>query len=174
MNKKIMLIISIASIFFLTACSSPTTRLEEGVDNLVVGGNYSPSGCFLVNEETEYRMKVVENTLDINTVGEYIVRYEYTLNEVLYTCERVLFVEDHTPPTIMLLPGIDTIYVGEIHEDAGVEVEDNYYTEGFEIEVASNVDTSVPGSYEITYTVTDLSNNVSTMKRIVHVLQEEE
>jgi xanthosine utilization system XapX-like protein len=77
---------------------------------------------------------------------------------------------DQTPPVLTLNLGIDTILVGEEWIDESATVIDNS-NEAIEIVVTGSVNTSVAGTYEITYTATDSSGNTSSIKRFVTVYE---
>lgn len=104
---------------------------------------------------------------DDSTPGQYILEYlvyDDAGNESIIT--RTVIVQDTTPPDIYLNSGIDTIYAGVEHIDAGIQVvELGDYT----IEITSNVDETLPGSYMIEYTVTDDVDNESIIVRHVTV-----
>jgi prepilin-type N-terminal cleavage/methylation domain-containing protein len=79
---------------------------------------------------------------------------------------------DLIPPVITLNGNsIVSINIGEIYSDAGSSAIDN--TDGDitnKIVTSGTVNTSIPGSYSITYTVTDTAGNTSTVTRTVKVL----
>lgn len=75
---------------------------------------------------------------------------------------------DTTKPIVVLNPGIDTIVAFNSFIDSGVSVTD-FNT--FNVEVIGTVSHETMGRYEITYRITDDANNVSEIKRIVHVIK---
>jgi hypothetical protein len=79
----------------------------------------------------------------------------------------ILRIIDRTLPSVDLNPSLDTISQGHTFEDTGVTVT---HLSDVTIEVSGQVNTNVPGEYILTYTVTDIFNNVTTMIRIVTVL----
>ena len=76
---------------------------------------------------------------------------------------------DSEAPKITL-KGNKTIYLetGSKYDDEGVDVSDNC-DDKLKVKTDSNLDTNTPGSYKITYTVTDSSNNTSSEERIINV-----
>ncbi len=120
--------------------------------------------------DSNYIMVVKYNDVDINTVGEYDVLYEITIKDELYTCTRKVFVIDDIAPTVTLNAGIDTVVVGTEHVDASVTYFDNL-DEELSLEVVSDVDTSVVGSYTIKYIVKDQSDNTTVLIRNVNVVE---
>ena len=169
--KKIILVLAL--LIFLTGCKTTNDYhfiVEETNDNVEVNTKYVKRGVILVVNDTEYRMKLVSSTVDTSTVGVYEVGYEYELDEEVYTFTRKVFVNDYTSPVITLNPGIDTIKQGEDWIDNGVTITDNVDTDLSYI-TSSNVDTSITGTYQVTYTTVDDSGNSSTVVRVVTVIE---
>lgn len=168
--KKILT--TLIFVFLLTSCS-PTikTNLVPNNDTILVGNPYTLKGCKVSINKNEYSMKVLENTIDNQEVGEYQITYYYDYNEERILCYRKVFVTDQEAPTVSLNPGIDTITLGAEWIDKGVSYEDNYY-ETLEVQIYSTVDTSKVGDYVVIYTVIDGSNNQTTIERHVTVIGE--
>lgn len=79
---------------------------------------------------------------------------------------------DNTPPVITLVgnESIEVVYNAKFG-DLGAEAHDD--TDGaITVTTQQNVDTSMPGTYEITYTATDASGNSSQATRTVVVLED--
>ena len=113
------------------------------------------------------------NPVDTNYLGRYEIEYTVTdLSGNVTTVVRVVNVVDTTAPTASLIPGVDTIYVGETHLDESINVLDNYSV-SLTITTNSNVDTTVAGTYTIEYTVIDGEGNVATIIRYVNVIEKE-
>jgi len=72
-----------------------------------------------------------------------------------------------------LKPGIDTVYIGQTHEDTGISLF-NVTLEIAQIDVTSNVDTSIAGEYVIQYQITNLETSIEIgIERYVYVLSED-
>lgn len=84
--------------------------------------------------------------------------------------DKVELVKDKSAPTITH-PGDTTVRVGaDFDPMAGVEVSDACSdVSASDITVTGDVDTSTPGDYELTYTVTDPSGNEATATRTIIV-----
>ena len=79
-------------------------------------------------------------------------------------------VEGENPVMFALIGDpIMTVEVGKELLDPGVIIVDNYDSE-VDVTVESNVNTSMIGTYTITYTATDSSGNSAQLIRIVHVV----
>ena len=83
---------------------------------------------------------------------------------------RQIIKEDKTPPQITLNGKNETIYKGTSYQDKGASVTDNC-DNNLTIKTSGTVDTNKIGTYTITYEVTDLSGNVSSVKRTVKVIE---
>jgi hypothetical protein len=115
----------------------------------------------------------VEQNVDFNTIGEYLI--SYTVSDMAgntTTITRTIIVQDTTAPAFTFLPGVDTVLQGEAWVDAGYEVSDNYTAfEDLQITEEGNVDTSILGAYDITYQVEDELGNKTTMVRTIYVVE---
>lgn len=178
--KKIIVLLFF--VLLLTGCT-PTIEyvLEAGTDTIEVFEDHDLKGCSVNINSQEHQMDVIENTVDNQEIGEYIVEYEVEVDEELYTCQRVVFVVDQTKPVLTLLPGVDTVRVNESWMDAGVEVTDNYdqdvmvltiYNED-DFAATSSISFRNVGTFEVHYVATDDSGNEATITRYVHVIEGE-
>ncbi len=168
--KKLLLILPV--LLILAACGPKEfhTELEQSVDTIEVNSDYDILGCTLVYDDESYDMELKDHNVDLTTVGNYTVYYEYKIDEETYKCQRMVFVTDQTKPVFTLNTGLDSIQVNTEWTDAGAEVTDNYDTT-LEITVVSNVDITTPGTYEVTYTATDTSGNTNSITRYVSVFE---
>jgi hypothetical protein len=73
-------------------------------------------------------------------------------------------VVDTTAPVITVNPGTDTVEQGSAWTDAGATADT-----GETVTVSGTVDTSIAGTYTITYTATDAAGNTGTATRTVTV-----
>ncbi len=168
--KKIIVLLFF--ILLLTACTPKgEVNLEHGVDTVEVFGTHELMGCVVTIEEVDYQMEIVLNTIDLDTIGEYVVEYSLEKENRDYVCQRVVFVVDQTSPILTLLPGRNTIYQNETWIDGGVEVVDNYDQDPTVEMIENTIDISTPGTYQVTYQATDHSGNTSQITRFVHVLE---
>lgn len=112
--------------------------------------------------------------VNISQPGVYRVTYKAT-DTVGNTSEelvRTVRVVDSKKPSLFVLEGSDTIACGGDYVDAGAIARDNC---GGDITSAiavsgTDFDATVPGSYTITYSVSDASGNNNTATRTVTVL----
>ncbi|XFA99116.1 immunoglobulin-like domain-containing protein [Candidatus Izemoplasma sp. B36] len=109
----------------------------------------------------------IKDDVDYSRVGSYLVIVEVKDNySNTVTQEFTVNVVDTTKPLVMLNPSVDTITVGSEYIDAGVIYSD---LSEVTLEVDNLVDVDTPGTYLITYTVTDASGNITIKKRYVTV-----
>jgi hypothetical protein len=173
MKKIVFLIIFVFSLFSLFACGEQTPiiiiKLNPSLDTIEVGTQYIDYGAKANYGLIDLEVIVLETNIDVQTVGVYHIIYEATYNNITKTIKRIVTVIDETPPVLKLNPGIDTILLGEIWIDEGVEVFDNSNNEVI-INIFGEVLNEI-GEYIITYEAIDQSLNKSYIIRYVHVVE---
>lgn len=118
----------------------------------------------------------VKTTTDLNTneLGSYTITYNLSLLS-LKKVTRKINVVDTTSPTITL-NGNSTIniYINDEYTDEGVTIKDNYDTDlSQNLIIENNLDVSKKGTYTITYTVHDSSNNIASIERTINVKEKQ-
>jgi hypothetical protein len=122
-------------------------------EDIIARGTLIPSPTFTVSENGTYTLFAV------NEAGGYAIQH-ITVNQI-----------DLKVPVISLKgPESITIPQGETYIDPGVTVSDHENPADPAITLNGMVNTSVPGTYELTYTATDLAGNTAWAVRYVHVL----
>jgi PKD repeat protein len=114
---------------------------------------------------------VDSSSLNTDSVGTYIITYTaYDAENNPDVKTRTVHVVDQIAPVITLL-GADPLEVEVFTTltDPGVSVVDNY-DQNTNTTIVSNVNTSILGSYTITYTAKDASGNISSIQRTVNVV----
>ena len=113
---------------------------------------------------------VVNNMIDISTIGTYEIIYTLNNTEV----KRIINVlEKPTGATIMYLKGSTTIYlkVGDTYQEPGYKVIDSVDGNlGDKVTVTGRVDTSKVGTYKLIYSVTNNSGVTTSKKRVIVVM----
>jgi len=135
---------------------------------LEVGDDYIEEGA-TVEGDTAHEV-IIESSVDTSKKGNYGVTYKIPDSDIPPVL-RVVEVVDTTKP-IITLKNSDILYlsVGDTFVEPGYKAIDNYDGDvTANVKVSGTVNTSKAGSYIITYTVTDSSNNVATVKRQVIV-----
>jgi len=119
---------------------------------------------------------VVTGSVDTSALGEYVLTYTATdaSGNQTSTTRTVTVVEpvptDTEAPTISLVGGNMTIEEGGTFVEPGYSATDNVDGDlTNSVTVTGSVDTSVPGTYLRTYSVTDAAGNTGTATRTVVV-----
>ncbi len=122
-------------------------------------------------EDGDLTNKVVyASNVDVNTEGTYQVTYQVTdsVGHKTSAARDVVVIND---APVIHVSGENQIEVNHAFDSLQGVTADDYQdgdlTTG--IKVAGGVDTSKPGDYELTYTVTDKNGTVTTLKRTVTV-----
>ncbi len=115
------------------------------------------------------------NSVDENTVGDYTVTYDVTdpAGNQATQAVRTVHVVDTTLPIITLLgSNPQEVQASTTYSDAGATSSDNYDGDlTANINVTTNVDTSVVGTYWVKYNVTDANGNAAVeVTRTVNVV----
>jgi len=143
-----------------------------------VGSAYVDDGATATdNYDTVLMVDVDASSVVMSTVGVYTVYYNVTdaNDNDAVTVTRTVNVVDTQIPVITLLggqiDGTQTIPVYYDYVELGASISDNYYNDLVAVIDASDVDTSLVGTYYVTYNVTDPSLNIaSEVVRTVHVI----
>ena len=143
-----------------------------------VGSTYTDAGATaLDNYDNDItNLIVVTGAVDTTTVGTYTVHFNVKdragndADEII----RTVIVEDTTVPVITLTGEEEvTLELGDSYTDAGATATDNYDGDlTDEINIVSTVNTSVTGTYTVTYNVTDSEGNVALpVTRTINVVE---
>ncbi|WP_168169757.1 immunoglobulin-like domain-containing protein [Candidatus Izimaplasma bacterium ZiA1] len=142
----------------LTLTGDATVYVEYGTIYEDLGATYTD------NYDSPGDATLYGSVVDTSTIGTYYLGYEYTdsNNNIGFDVYRTIIVRDTTKPVITLagLSNI-TIEAGSTYYDAGALYEDNYEGVGVATVISNNLDTSLIGSYEISYSYTDEFGNVA-------------
>jgi len=160
-----------------TDTTAPVITLNgESNVTLTVGDAYIDAGATAVDDRDGNVSVTTAGSVDTNTVGIYTITYTATdAAGNSATASRTVTVTeaaDNTKPTITLLgQNPVTLTVGDRYTDAGATANDD--RDGnitANIQTTSNVDTTVAGTYTVTYNVSDAAGNVAdTVTRTVVV-----
>jgi len=136
-----------------------------------LGGSYQELGATVSdNYDTELAVTIDSSAVDTSVVAPYTVTYNVTDDSGnTGTATRKVNVVDITLPVVTLNGGDVTIEMGESYTELGATATDNYYTTGLDVELSGTVVTSAVGTYKITYSAMDGSQNEGTATRTVTV-----
>jgi hypothetical protein len=144
-------------------------ELQDGQDTVEINTEWIDAGAVLSVDTLSYNAIGV-GTVDTSVIGLYQIEYTYEYLEISYSLTRYVNVVDQTHPVITWNLGIDTITKGDTWIDAGATVTDNSL-EVLTLTVTGTVDTTTIGTYEITYSATDSSGNITLVVRFVNVVE---
>ena len=107
--------------------------------------------------------------VNYNQLGTYTVIVSVTDSSGNVAIEQFeVTVSDTEKPIVFLNPSVDSIYIGDVYEDFGVNITDSTETT---VVVQGEVNETIPGIYELIYTVTDEGLNQTQVMRYIHVSQ---
>ena len=144
------------------------TLVGDAQITVEVGSTYTDLGATASdNYDGDITADIVTvNNVDTSVIGSYTVTYNVTDSSGNAASEvtRTVSVTDTTAPVITLVGDAEiTVEVGSTYTDLGATASDNYDGDiTADIVTVNNVDTSVIGSYTVTYNVTDSSGNAAT------------
>ena len=152
------------------------TLVGDAQITVEVGSTYTDLGATASdNYDGDITADIVTvNNVDTSVIGSYTVTYNVTddAGNAATEVTRTVNVTDTTVPVITLVGDAEiTVEVGSTYTDLGATASDNYDGDiTADIVTVNNVDTSVIGSYTVTYNVTDSSGNAaSEVTRTVNV-----
>ncbi|MDB4384357.1 DUF5011 domain-containing protein, partial [Akkermansiaceae bacterium] len=152
---------------YVVDITPPVITLNGGDVTIEAGGSYDEQGATASDNYyiTGLDVEINSNAVVTSAVGVYQVFYsakDGSQNEG--TATRTVTVVDTTAPVVTVLPGIDAVVMGASWTDAGA------YADGMEdVITEGSVNTSAVGTYTITYSATDGSQNTGTATRTVIV-----
>ena len=136
-----------------------------------IGSDWADEGATCVYADGTLCATDKTTDVDLDQVGSYHVTYSYIDDDGNeHEVTRTVNVVDTTPPIVSLKPSLDTIQKGSAWHDGGVNVFDH---SDYSIEIIGDVDVTDVGTYVIKYSVSDVYDNNTTVKRLVNVIEAE-
>ena len=149
-------------------------------------GTYNDPGVNVVDETAGVGSVVktytlngspIDGPVDTNTAGEYQIIYTVTDDQSqTASVTRAVTVTNLAPVVTLVSPGTNSVaYLGTWNDpgatvvDETVTADDIVKTYTFNANTASSINTSIPGEYTVTYTVTDDASQVGSATRTVTV-----
>ncbi|UFT99886.1 DUF5011 domain-containing protein [Radiobacillus kanasensis] len=153
------------------------TILGENPYILEIGGEYKDPGANAIDNYDGHITSNIQVTGEVNTkkVGNYTLTYSITDSSGNTEFKkRTVEVVDTTPPQITLKGDNPiTVNYGEKYEELGYTVMDNSgETLTEDVLITGKVDSDTIGVYQLSYSVKDSTGNKATVKRTVHVVDE--
>ena len=173
--RKILIALVVLLIIGLSGCEDETVvpeitfTLQDGQDTIEINTEWIDAGAVLSVDTLSFNATAV-GSVDTTVIGLYMVEYTYEYLELSYSLTRYVNVVDQTTPVITLNLGVDTITKDTTWTDAGATVTDNS-GEVLTLTVTGTVDTTTIGTYEVIYSATDASGNITSLIRYVNVVE---
>ena len=150
------------------------------VINLEQGSSYTEQGATAsdnIDGDITSSITIGGDTVNTSVVGTYNVVYSVsdTAGNSSQETRTVNVSADATIPVITLIGSSEVnINVGDVYSDAGATAQDNFDGDLTNDIVTNNsVDTSVAGSYTVTYNVNDAAgNSANEVVRLINVFQD--
>lgn len=178
MKKKIIVIIIFSLtiiLFILYAIFNPflTIKLKgKNTYQIKLGEIYKENGCKVKSLFLDLSNNVkIKGKVNNKKIGTY--KLEYKINYLFKSKKiyRTISVIDTEGPVITLIGDENIeIYVGDIYQELGFNVSDNYDKELEDaVKIDSNLDNTKAGDYQIKYSVEDSSGNKTEVVRNIKV-----
>ncbi|XMB67723.1 DUF5011 domain-containing protein [Mycoplasmatota bacterium zrk1] len=174
MRRIVSLISCLVIILLLVACDKEEVdiiRFMEGDElTIEVGTPFSNVMAFCVDAEIGCELSIVDDDLDITTVGSYAVTYQAILNDkVIAEKDRIINVVDSTVPVINVEPEENIILeLGSEFSIPKAVCSDNY-DNYCEVTATGTVNTTEVGEYKLIYTSIDKSGNENQLELVVFI-----
>jgi len=175
--KKLIFVLLIIIVSFLTSCNQTPDEvkvdisftLNKGFDTIEINDSWLDEGAVLKAGDETFNVftQTAVNTAELGTIE---VIYGYTYLEIDYSISRIVTITDQTPPLVSILPGVDTIYVGDDWVDGGCSAVDNS-SESVTCTLQGTVDSNTVGEYTVIYVSIDSSGNEGSATRIINVIE---
>jgi hypothetical protein len=174
-------------IITVTPASTPSKPIIRNVDKVIVlegnptDVNYNVKAFDTIDGDITSKMKVV-GTVDSSKVGEQTVTYTVTNSNNLTTAVNRTFLVLKKAPTIKGADNISIFKNETFDPKAGVTATDTFagnMVDTFsgdvtdKIVITGTVDTATVGTYKVTYSVTNVINETTTVERVITVKESE-
>ncbi len=145
--------------------------------SLEKGANYSDAGASAQDDKDSIVSVITSGNVNTSVVGTYKITYTATdkagnTATPVVRVVNIVPIADTTPPIIQIIgPSTISLEKGTNYPDAGATAQDNKDGE-VSVITSGSVNTSVVGTYKITYTATDKAGNTSSKIRTITITTE--
>ena len=144
----------------------------ESVVEIPVNSKYEDDGVVVIHNGEEVSDYIVSNNVDTSKLGTYEVVYEIQRVKKVRTVKVI----DNEKPIVKLSSSARKFHIkgNELDLNKLIEVSDNYDNDlSDKIEVISDFNANKEGIYNIKYSVSDLSNNESSIETTINVQEKD-
>ncbi|WP_298540757.1 immunoglobulin-like domain-containing protein [uncultured Aquimarina sp.] len=153
--------------------------IGEAEITIRVGEEYNDQGIIVtdnVDVEIDIRVEIM-GMVDIQKPETYVITYTATdtSENSSFITRKVTVIDDEAPVITLIGDNPITIFVGATFTDPGVMLSDNVDTIEMlqeNLTITGNVNTNLEGDYTIMYSVTDSSDNMTNLNRVVKVVND--
>jgi len=184
--KNVSKLLFLYLLVLLTACGGGNTpKADTTTPVITLYGNssitifqdeiYNELGATATDDRDGNVNVVISGTVDINTLGDYIVTYTASdsADNTISVTRTIIVIKppDISAPIITLNGESEVIlFQGEVYSELGVTVIDD--SDGnVNAVISGTVDISTLGNYIVTYTATDNADNTSSVTRTIIVVE---
>lgn len=164
-----------SNVFKLDNTKPVITLNGDSAVTITVGTTYTDAGATATDAHSGISGNVTTTgTVNVNVPGTYTITYNVSdkSGNAADPVTRIVMVKDVEAPVITILGDNPiNIYVEAVYSDPGATAID--YADGnvtSKITSTGTVNTSIPGTYYITYKVKDNANNEATATRTINVI----
>ena len=178
MNKYLLYTLAAGFISSVMHAATPVITLN-GADpiNLTVGATFSDNGATAEDDEDGSITVTTTHAVDTAVAGSYTVNYSVTdADGNTVTATRTVIVsESETVDPVISLNGANPLKITTSRAFSDPEATATDTVDGVTFDITDNIVTSgvvdrAPGTYTVTYTVTDAAGNTAESTRTVIVL----
>lgn len=149
------------------------TIIGKNPDTAILNYPYNDPGATATDDRDGSVNVTASGTVDTSMLGEYEIRYQAVDSSGnAASASRIVNVvsEPDTQPPVITLHGDNPMHLlqNDVYNEPGASAIDNV-DGNVEVIISGDVDTSIPGTYIVSYTAEDTSENKAIAQRTVNV-----
>lgn len=181
MKKRtiIILLTIISFIIIVSVIYNTFPRLQlNGGQNIVISyrDQYNEPGVIVKNANGNYMSKIkTDSNITTEKIGNYYIDYSLKIGgKILHVRRNVKVIDDIAPVIKLKGKQITEMSINTEYKEPGYIAYDEYDGDLTErVEIIGKINTENYGEYVLTYKVTDNSNNITEVNRIIKIIDEE-
>ena len=173
--KRLAIIITILSVFFLTGCEEKRdlyilpedAKINIKEDGVVV---FSKTNLHSLVKDTNMEITSKDEEIDTNKIGEFTKTLELKYNDKKYKYDLKYKVVDVNPPSFIQASSSKSTLLTQVINPCESIVYGDDYDAKPKCEIVGEVDYTKLGSYKVKYVLTDSSGNTKDKDLTINVL----